>query len=287
MSTAAPTVVELNAGALRLELVPEQGGCINGLWLGELPVLRSVAAQTLQSARSGGCFALVPYSNRMGNRRFVFAQREHVLAPNFEGSPHSLHGVGWRRPWQLAQHSADRAVLHLVHRADAHWPFDFEVEQTVSLQPGALHLSMTVLNRHGGPAPVGLGWHPYFVRRSRSRLHAEIAARWETDALTQLPTHRVVQPGIDADVEHLRFDHCFEAWQGAARIRDERLSLALSSSLRYLVVYTPPLQAHFCVEPVSHLNNALQMADPEAHGMRVLEPGASASAWMRLDIAAA
>jgi hypothetical protein len=70
----------------------------------------------------------------------------------------------------------------------------------------------------------------------------ELSDRWESDA-TGLPTRKVPQPGIDGDVAHLAFDHCFEGWRGAARIRDEKLSLKLSSSLPYLVVFTPETRA--------------------------------------------
>ena len=101
----------------------------------------------------------------------------------------------------------------------------------------------------------------------RSRLHVEAAARWESDA-TKLPTRKVAQPGIDADLSHLDYDHCFEGWRGPARIRDERFSLQLVSELPYLVVYTPPERDYFCVEPVSHLSNAIHMAEPAAHGLR-------------------
>ena len=118
---------------------------------------------------------------------------------------------------------------------------------------------------------MGLGWHPYFPKRSRSRLHIELTDRWENDA-SGLPTRRVPQPGIDGDVAHLGFDHCFEGWRGAARIRDEKLSLRLTSSLPYLVVYTPATKPYYCVEPVSHVSNALHMAEPTAHGLRSLAP---------------
>ena len=35
------------------------------------------------------------------------------------------------------------------------------------------------------------------------------------------------------------FDNVFEGWKGPARIRDERMSLQLSSSLPYVVVFSP------------------------------------------------
>ena len=52
-----------------------------------------------------------------------------------------------------------------------------------------------------------------------------------------------------------------------------------------LVVYVPPGQPFFCVEPVSHVNNALASDDPVARGIVALAAGETAHAWMQLDIA--
>src|SRR5213075_3163550 len=87
-----------------------------------------------------------------------------------------------------------------------------------------------------------------------SRLHIELSERWETD-VAQLPIRKVAQPGIDGDVSHMDFDNGFEGWKGPARIRDEKVSLQLTSSLPYLVVYTPQHKDYFCIEPVSHVGN--------------------------------
>jgi aldose 1-epimerase len=95
----------------------------------------------------------------------------------------------------------------------------------------------------------------------------------------------VAQSSIDADVQHLDYDHCFDGWRGVARLRDEKMSLQLSSSLQRLVVYTPPQRDYYCVEPVSHVSNAIHMADPLAHGLRSVAPGESTEAWMQLDVA--
>ena len=127
---------------------------------------------------------------------------------------------------------------------------------------------------------------PYFPKRPHSRLHIELTDRWESDA-SGLPTRRVPQPGIDGDVSHLAFDHCFEGWKGPARIRDDKLSLRMTSSLPYLVVYTPETSPYYCVEPVSHVSNAIHMTEPGAHGLRTLDAGATLDAWMKLEVAAA
>jgi len=284
----SPQPIELRAGELRLALRPDLGGSIAGLWLGgpqgEQPVLRSTEAAELASSRLAGCYALAPYSNRLGYRRFRWLGHDHTTAPNFDDCPHSVHGVAWQRPWEVLPTTRDHEIeLRYTHQPDAHWPFAFELRQRYVLTPAALEVHLAFTNHATQPQPVGLGWHPYFPKRPRSRLHIELTDRWESDA-SGLPTRRVPQPGIDGDVSHLGFDHCFEGWRGAARIRDEKLSLRLTSSLPYLVVYTPETKPYYCVEPVSHVSNALHMADPMAHGLRSLAPQSTFDAWMKIEV---
>ncbi len=276
--------VELRAGDLRLAMRPDLGGCLAGLWLGDCPVMVSAEAAELKQSRPSASYPLVPYSNRVGWAHFRWHGHDYKTQPNFLPSPHSVHGMGWQRPWQVTAATETSAQLALDHAGDADWPFAFRAEQTAELSPNALTLRMAITNTDKRPAPVGLGWHPYFPKRARSRLHIELSDRWESDPATALPTRRVAQPGIDGDVAHLSFDHCFEGWQGAARLRDEKLSLKLSSSLPYLVVYTPQDKPYYCVEPVSHVSNAIQMAEPLSHGLRELQPGERFEAWMKLDV---
>ena len=275
---------ELHAGALRLALRPDLGGCIAGLWHRDTPILRSTELALLTASRPSASFPLVPYSNRLGYRKFRWKGHDYTTQPNFADNPHSVHGVGWLRPWEIVSSSVLEVVLRYVHTPDGDWPFAFEARQYFTLTPQAMSVQMVFTNTADVPQPVGLGWHPYFPKRARSRLHIELSDRWDSDA-TQLPTRKVAQPGIDSDVSHLSYDNCFEGWKGPARIRDEKFSLQLSSSLPYLVVYTPADRDYFCVEPVSHLSNAIHMADPAAHGLRALAPGESFEATMKLEVA--
>ena len=278
--------LELHAGDLRLALRPDLGGAIAGLWLRDVAVMRSTEPADLDSSRRSACYPLAPYSNRLGYRRFRWLGQDHTTQPNFDDNPHSVHGVAWQRPWQVVSHSAQEAELRYTHTPDHHWPFAFELRQRFVLGADALELHLAFTNRAAHTQPVGLGWHPYFPKRPHSRLHVELTDRWENDA-SGLPTRRVPQPGIDGDVAHLGFDNCFEGWRGAARLRDDKLSMRLSSSLPYLVVYTPAGSPYYCVEPVSHVSNAIHMADPAAHGLRTLAAGATFDAWMKLEVTTA
>lgn len=275
---------ELHVGALRLALRPDLGASIAGLWHGETPIMRSTEPADLVSSRRSASYPLVPYSNRLGYRHFRWKGKEYTTAANFDDNPHSVHGVAWQRPWEVVSSSAVDVGLRYRHEPDAHWPFAFEVHQYFGLTAQALSVQLVFTNTSELAQPVGLGWHPYFPKRLRSRLHVELSDRWESDATTELPTRKVSQPGIDGDVAHLDFNHCFDGWTGAARIRDEKFSLQLTSSLSHLVVYTPHDKDYFCVEPVSHVSNAIHMADPAAHGLRTLQPGETFEASMQLAV---
>ncbi len=284
MTQHSQATFELHAGALRLALRPDLGGSIAGLWHRDTAVLRSSDPARLAGARTSGCYPLVPYSNRLAYRRFRWKGHDYTTAPNFDANPHSVHGVGWLRAWELTASSAVDVVLRYRHEADAHWPFPFEVSQHFNLSPSGLRVQMQFTNTAPIAQPVGLGWHPYFPKRGRSRLHAELSDRWDSDA-TQLPVRKHAQPGIDSDIAHLDFDNCFDGWRGPARIRDEKVTLQLTSSEQRLVIYTPRDKEYFCVEPVSHVSNAIHMADPAAHGLRSVDPGDTLQAWMQIDIA--
>jgi aldose 1-epimerase len=287
-TTDKSPAVELRVGPMRLALRPDLGGSVSGLWHGTTPVLRSVEPALLDGPRQSACFPLVPYSNRLGYKRFRWQGREFTTAANFgDDYPHSLHGSGWTRPWRVSSQDEHSVELMLTQLTDAHWPFTFDVTQRFELSDNALRVSLSFTNIDARMQPVGLGWHPYFPKRSRSRMRVECSSRWESDPNTHLPTRRVVQTGIDGEVRHLDFDHCFEGWRGAARVRDEALSVAVTSSLPYLVVYTPAERDYFCIEPVSHVSNAIHMADPAAHGLKSLGAAETMDAWMKIEVSTA
>ena len=276
--------LELQSGALRLAVRPDLGGSIAGLWHHTTPLMRSTEPAELVSSRLSASYPLVPYSNRLGYRRFSWEGKDYATVPNFGDNPHSVHGVAWLRAWRVVSLSTTELVLRYEHQPDEHWPFPFEVTQQFSLTSQQLAVRLVFTNTAKLAQPVGLGWHPYFPKRASSHLQMEVAARWESDA-TQLPSRKVAQNGIDGSVSHLDFDHCFEGWKGPASIRDEHFSQQLTSSLRYLVVYTPHDNEYFCVEPVSHVSDAIHMADPADHGLLTLQPGQTTEAWMKIDVA--
>jgi aldose 1-epimerase len=277
----------LACDGLRCDIRPDLGACIAGLWLGGEPVLRSGQGTAAPlSARLSGCYPLVPYSNRVGHATLVWQGTSHPLIRNNGDEPHAIHGIGWQRPWEVLESDARFAMLAFEHRADAAWPFAFDASQTFRVGPHTLELTLSITNQSPQPAPVGLGWHPYFVKRTRSRIAFEATGRWEMGE-DKLPTRRLPAHGLDADCAFLDVDHCFDGWSGTVHLRDEKLHTQLTSNLGRLVVYTNDTRDFVAVEPVSHVNNAINLvtatgAEPEELGLRILQPGESMSAQMSI-----
>lgn len=280
-------MILLQAGALACEIEPRLGGCIAGLWLGDVPVLRSRPAAELASPREAGSYPLVPFSNRIAHATLVWEGTQHPLVRNNAPEPHAIHGVGWQRPWALLESDKDFAMLAYEHRPDSAWPFAFDSSQTFRLRGGVLELTLSLTNQSDRPAPAGLGWHPYFVKRSRSRIAFEATGRWEMGA-DKLPTVRRPSQGLDAACAFLDVDHCFDGWSGTVHLRDELLHTRVTSNLRRLVVFTNDTRDSVAIEPVSHVNNAMALVDagaePKALGVAILQRGESISAQMAITV---
>ena len=283
--------INLTAGKFRCEIAPTLGACIAGLWFDGQPVLRSPEASAMPTARQSGSYPLVPFSNRIGHATLRWNGTSHPLVKNFGNEPHAIHGVGWQRPWQVLDESDNFAMLSYEHKPDAAWPFAFDTSQAFRLTGNELELTLSITNQSKAATPVGLGWHPWFVKRAQSRISFKADGRWEMDA-DKLPTSRAPTKGMDVEAALLDIDHCFDGWSGELHLSDELLRIRVSSTCACLVVCTNAALGHIAIEPVSHVNNALSLmargvASAETLGVRVLQPGESMSTEMTIRVDAA
>ena len=280
-------MLTLSAGALVCEIEPRLGGCIAGLRLDGVPVLRPAPSSGLVTSRQSGSYPLVPFSNRIQQATLQWRGTQHPLVRNNAPEPHAIHGVGWQRPWSVLDSGDAFALLAYEHRADSSWPFAFDSSQSFRVTPQSLEMTLSVTNQSGQAAPCGLGWHPYFVKRPGSRIRFQAQGRWEMGD-DKLPTRLAPSTGLDADCSTLDVDHCFQGWDGAAELEDSALRVRIRSSLRWLVVFTNGSREFIAVEPVSHVNDAVSRVaagnDAAQLGLTILAPGATLSAQMTLEV---
>ncbi len=290
MAHALREPVILQSGDLRLSLAPDLGGSILSFSKGAADILRP-APEGAADALATACFPLVPYANRIAHGGFVFGGRTARLERNMAGQAHPLHGDGWRGAWRVEAREGTSAILAFDPKHSG-WPWAYAARQTARLTPSGLALELEVTNLDAAPGPFGIGFHPYFPQSSQARLTASVDGVWLVDD-ELLPTRWTAAPLVDWSAgaavrgDEL-IDHCHTNWSGEARIDygagRPGLRLSASPELAHLHVYAPPGEDFFCVEPVSHPPNALNRADPQAEGVRVLQPGESLRGWVRLDI---
>jgi aldose 1-epimerase len=291
-------VLTLSCGPAACTIVPRAGGALAGFWWERngkrFDWLRSAPPRAIadSDAEQMACFPLVPYANRIRDGRFLFCGREVVEPPPVPEARHALHGHGWRRDWLIRERGEDRLVLEYRHAAAA-WPWDYRARQTFTLTPEALVVGLEVKNLSDDLMPAGLGFHPSFPRRPAAVVRAAASGVWLADAEC-LPTEKTaVPPAWDLaegrPLADLALDHVFTGWNGRAVIAwpEEGASLALEAChplLSFLAVETRPEAESFCLKPVSHCADAINLARegvPDT-GLRVLAPGARRSARLTL-----
>jgi aldose 1-epimerase len=279
-------MLTLQSGGSSLVLAPEIGGAIVGWRLGAVPLLRPPAPDAIMGGNVRGLasFPLVPFSNRIALGRFSWDGIDYALDRNFGDHPHTIHGVGWKRAWEVAAVGAASATLTLRHDAAGEqaraWPFRFEAEQRFTLTQDALQLRLSLHNLHGAAAPAGLGLHPHFPVHRAPSLRFSSSHVW-LNGVDSLPSREVPLPpewdhSGGRGVGSAALDNCFAGWDGVATIDwgdGTGLRIEADETFRHVVIYTPPNRPYFCVEPVSHMTDAINRMDVPGHGLRVLAPG--------------
>ncbi len=294
--------LSLAAGAARVELSPDAGGAIATFTYRGIDVLRPTpsAARAAHDVRAHASYPLVPYSNRIAHARVAFAGRDIALERNFGDHPHSIHGVGWQRPWRVVARDASTALIafdHTAKEAEARaWPWPFRATQWLGLKSeergATLTAKLSIANTGDTAFPFGLGFHPFFPRTPTTALDFEAGSVWENDH-TQMPIRQALVPaawrrGILSVESGRGIDHVFTDWNGVATLTDPGrpfdTGIGADRAAGFVVVYAPHARDFVAVEPVTHMTDAFNRAGrgESGTGTRILAVGAGFSCTMQI-----
>lgn len=283
--------LKLAGGDWQADVHAQAGGLIGSLTHRGIDVLRCMPSGSIGPLQAAS-FPLVPYCNRIARGRFEWAGQHIALPANFVPEPHSLHGLGWQVPWEITHHADFKCAMGHRHPgigpgpwtgSITSWPWAYEAEQRIRLGHRGCAISLGLTNRSNMVMPAGIGLHPYFRRRPETRLRFASGRVCEVGG-DMIPTGRTLAADTFADFRSgallpaETIDHCFCEWDGIAVIEDDLGSITLTArGAPHMHVYAPAGQEILCLEPVSHLPDALNQ-DPA--GITALPPGCSASLQM-------
>ncbi len=288
--------IVLRSGRLAATVAPARGGGITGFTAGSEPLF----AARLEDASPLGlaCFPLLPFSNRIANGRFHADGRTVRLPRNHPGDsdhPHALHGLAWQLPWTVV--AATPTSCHLrIDVAAGDWPWAWRGEQWLRLDPHGLTHRIRLTNRDQRRMPAGIGLHPWLPRNARTMFRSLHSGEWLTGedglpiSLTTCPQPLDWWHGKPIATRPV--DTVYTGRSGSMTIdwpdRDLTLVMTPSGTLMFTVVYVPDRADHFCVEPVSHMTDAVNRREPAAFtGLRWLDRDEALDGAVRYDVSGA
>lgn len=228
-----------------------------------------------------GYFPLVPFSNRIAQGRFTFEDTEYVLQPNHAQEAHPLHGFGWLSAWTVASHTSTSLTLSLYHHAQAGiWPWSVVIMQTIEIVADALKFTLSAKNIDEKTMPIGLGFHPYFANYNNLVFKTD-ATHIQPNGPNKLPSQLALKSlhedlGKGQAAAAYPVDNCFAGSSNPSVIswtdRDGHLVIKTSPNLPYVLIYSNPEAENFCLEPASHINDALNLDQTDMRtGLRTLQ----------------
>ena len=281
-------MIELDVGDYHLELRPESGGVVSRFdWRGG-PVFRPALGDApLESS----CFPLVPFSNRIANGCFVWNGQTISIAPNLDGDAHPLHGFGWHAGWEVIEQVGTSARIEHCRIADDEWPWAYRAVQSFELTGNGLTQSLSLQNLSAMPMPAGLGFHPYLPCGADTVYLGLHRGEWLTGPDCLPTTLKQSAEPLDwwnaAPVAARNVDTVYTGREGPLEIfwpsRHRMLRIEPSENLPFTVVYSPRGADYFCIEPVSHMTDALNRGKAGT-GIVTLAPGEIIEASMSLEM---
>jgi aldose 1-epimerase len=254
-------------------------------WLPIMPDVTGGGSELHESS-----FVMLPYSNRIEQGRFTFADRVVQLA---HGERHAIHGDVRSRAWVVEEQSGQHILCAFDSRQheQVNWPWPFIATLEYTLQEHTLLSRITLTNQGDSAMPAGFGWHPYYSRWLTRKGEA-VQLRFGVQGVypdannNRIPSGPAQPPTPVQDFRTLRdltpdnfLDICCYGYDGNGMIAwpesGLQVSYHCSAECGHLVLYNPA-KPYFAVEPVTNANNGVNLlaqGDPTS-GVQVLAPGA-------------
>ncbi|MDO9380353.1 MAG: aldose 1-epimerase family protein [Nocardioidaceae bacterium] len=113
-----------------------------------------------ETPASGRGQVLVPWPNRVDGGRYSFGGRDQQLAITEVGKGNASHGLLRWVGWEVTS-AGGSATARTVIRPQPGYPHTVEASLAYALGDDGLSVTASLRNLGSGPAPVGMGFHPY------------------------------------------------------------------------------------------------------------------------------
>lgn len=236
------------------------------------------------SKKGGQGDVLIPFPGRIRGGEYQFEDRQYQLDRNDKDGPNAIHGYLRSVRWETEDQTeaSIRFRVLLGERDFPGYPFQLESRMAYRLTDDGLECRFSVRNVGSRRAPVGVGFHPYFMIGTDTLDQAELllpASEFVELGKDLLPTGNVLPvAGSTLDfrkfqkIGPLKLDHCFTGLvrdpdgRARARLRNpmnaKELVVWMDQSFPYLVIFTgdtispPNTRRAIAIEPMTCATDA-------------------------------
>ncbi|MDP3089396.1 MAG: hypothetical protein Q8N04_01865 [Nitrospira sp.] len=310
MTTTPDTEIMLSSGNQRAVVSP-RGASLRRYFLveaggNEVDIVWGYSGGSQKKGGQGD--VLIPFPGRIAEGRYSFDGEVFQLERNDKEGPNAIHGFVRTLPWQVVRTEGSRVVLAVRLEAEQYgrkgYPFSLAIQVTYGLDDKGLSCSFVVQNAGTRPAPVGIGFHPYFTVGTGviDEAEARIPGAGFLEFNDQLTPTGTILPaaGTEWDCRDFRrigtkrFNHCYvqlvrdAEGMATASLRHAAsgrvVDVTMDRSFSAIVVYTgdaisdAPRRA-FAIEPMTCASDAFN--HPE-WGLKRLAPGEHFSGRYRI-----
>lgn len=312
-------VVTLGYGSkLQAKIAPTEGNNLFSLRCGDTEIIHYDKTKPLADFLTGTP-VLFPFPNRIEDAMWQWQGKTRLQKKN--GVPVWLHSLVYdEKSWTYDAPEVTESGALLRTRLDVDeshpiysgYPFRFALCIKYRLSDTGLEIKYIVDNKSDDAMPYGFAIHPYFRRIGQTRITLPAKSVYETrDNVDPMFLSRIAGgfgmiPNIlptgtladvkgsrydltkPSDVDTLDLDDVYTDIAGDAVIDypEKRLKVLIASSdeINHTVVYTPPEQPFFCIEPQTCATDAVNLharGTRHAHLM-VLDAGAQSEGKISL-----
>jgi aldose 1-epimerase len=150
---------------LRLRVSP-YGASLRGVWREKdgavEPIITAYSGKENKLGGQGD--VLIPFPGRVKDGQYTFEGRTYLMPRNDKDGPNAIHGFVRTQLWRIAEHRKNRVTFVVDYAPDTTaYPAALQASVTYSLDEDGMTCRFSVKNIGYKAAPVGVGFHPYFV----------------------------------------------------------------------------------------------------------------------------
>ena len=189
---------EISLGNQRA-VVTEVGATLRSYTVDDVDVLDGFDIGELSSAGRGQ--VLAPWPNRLEDGLYTRYGKEGRAALDEPERHNAIHGLVRWLPWSVRGRDDSQVTLGCVLHPQPAYPWRLDLQIAYALDARGLTVTAAATNRSDGPAPFGIGFHPYLtVGASLDEVLLTVPAR------RRMATDERGLPTIDGGVEGPPFD---------------------------------------------------------------------------------